>query len=527
MWIPALLYIPDKVAGKVPVILNLSGHESEGKVIAHKQLRCINQAKRGMLALNVEWLGTGQLSTKGFAHERMSQLDVCGASGLTPVLFVNEVAAWMYYCRYPTPYPQRVAVTGLSGGGWQTIVISALDTRITLANPVAGYSSFLMRTDYATDLGDQEQTPVDLATVADYCHLTAMLARRRTLLTYNFNDNCCFAVPHALPPLIASALPAFRLYGKAENLRTHVNHDPGTHNFEVDNRQHMYRLLGDFFYPNDTHYSADEILSQEELQTADRLNVPLPADNLDFHKLALKLIKHLPNEDDLPVAQDRRSAWQEQRRASLRLLVAYRPLTVEPLVIDRGQIEGYQCVWYSLHLDNAWTVPAVELRSVAGRTNATSLVLADLGRASLAEETRQLLDQGQRVIAIDPFYLGESQFPHHAYLYALLLATIGDRPIGLQASEIAAISRWAAQDAPGHQVNVVTVGPRTSLMALIAAAVEPSSMGQLQLTGCYESLRQVIFDNMAYNDAPEMFCFSLLEQFDIPGAQAAYLPAQD
>ena len=46
--------------------------------------------------------------------------------------------------------PQRVAVAGLSGGGWQTIVISSLDTRVTLANPVAGYSS------YASFIRDRE-----------------------------------------------------------------------------------------------------------------------------------------------------------------------------------------------------------------------------------------------------------------------------------------------------------------------------------------------------------------------------------
>ena len=81
-----------------------------------------------------------------------------------------------------------MAVTGLSGGGWQTIFISALDLRVKLSAPVAGYSSFLTRAVYPRDLGDPEQTPCDLATVADYLHLTAMRAPRPTLLINNAKD---------------------------------------------------------------------------------------------------------------------------------------------------------------------------------------------------------------------------------------------------------------------------------------------------------------------------------------------------
>ena len=185
--------------------------------------------------------------------------------------------------------PSRVAVTGLSGGGWQTIFISALDTRVTLANPVAGYSSFRTRANYLSDLGDSEQTPNDLGTMADYCHLTAMRAPRPTLLTNNSKDDCCFASGHALPPLLEAAKPIFRLYGKEDALRSHVNDDPGTHNYEIDNRQAFYRMVGDFFYPGSKEFDPKEIPSDKEVKTKQQLEVPLPAKNEDFHSLAMAI----------------------------------------------------------------------------------------------------------------------------------------------------------------------------------------------------------------------------------------------
>jgi hypothetical protein len=85
-----------------------------------------------------------------------------------------------------------VAVTGLSGGGWQTIFISALDTRVKLCAPNAGYNGNATRVTAYADLGDEEQSPTDLGTVCDYIHLTAMLAPRCLLMINNDKDQCCF-----------------------------------------------------------------------------------------------------------------------------------------------------------------------------------------------------------------------------------------------------------------------------------------------------------------------------------------------
>ena len=279
-WIPALLYEPTKLSGKRPVVLNVNGHDGKGKAADYKQLRCINQAKRGMIALNVEWIGMGQFASR-MSHYQMNQMDLCGTAGIAP-FFLNMSKGLDILLAHPNADPTRVAVAGLSGGGWQTIFISSLDERVMLANPVAGYSSFKTRARHGMDLGDSEQTPNDLALYADYTHLTAMLANRAALLTNNAEDKCCFTAGHAQPPLLDAAQPIFDLLGRGEFLRSHINHDPGTHNFELDNRQQLYRFIGDVFYDG-RDFSWQEIPSADEVKTYDELLVDLPEGNGDFN----------------------------------------------------------------------------------------------------------------------------------------------------------------------------------------------------------------------------------------------------
>ncbi|MBE7559305.1 hypothetical protein HS125_10280 [bacterium] len=97
----AVLYVPEKLSSKVPVVLNVNGHTPEGIAWEHYQARCINEAKRGMIALAPEWIGYGQMR-RGFAHGRMNQLDLCGVSGVA--VFYQAMARGIdVLCRCPTP----------------------------------------------------------------------------------------------------------------------------------------------------------------------------------------------------------------------------------------------------------------------------------------------------------------------------------------------------------------------------------------------------------------------------------------
>ncbi|HYF01012.1 MAG TPA: hypothetical protein VEJ18_18965, partial [Planctomycetota bacterium] len=396
--------------------------------------------------------------------------------------------------------PARVAVHGLSGGGWQTIFISGLDPRVTLSNPVAGYSSYRTRLRHFKDLGDSEQTPSDLATVVDYAHLTAMRAPRPTLLTFNAKDPCCFEAGYALKPLEDAARPVFELFGRGDALRTHVNHDPGDHNYGLDNRQALYRITADVFRVG----KPEEIPSDGEVKSADVLEVPVPADNATFNSLARELAKRSPNMPSMPFGGVHE--WQSENRTKLRDLLRMKDWTVAAEKLH----ESPQAVYWKVKVGDAFTVPCVE---VPGK-GSPILLFGEGGRAALAKEAGERSSEGRPVLVLDPFFYGESKLGRHDFLLALLAAAVGQRALGIQASQVAAVARWA-RERHGTAVEVDAVGPRAGLAALCAAAVELKAVGALTLRRPYGSLKELIEQNVGVNKAPEPFAFGLLESFDV------------
>ena len=523
LWIPALLYEPEALSEKVPVVMNVNGHDGKGKAAPYKQIRCINQAKRGMLALNVEWLGMGQLSKQNFKHYRMNQLDLCGTSGLAP-FYLSMKRGLDILLSHKFADPKRVAVAGLSGGGWQTIFISSLDTRVTAANPVAGYSSYITRAHHYSDLGDSEQTPCDMATVADYTHLTAMLAPRAALLTYNKKDDCCFASDHALPPLLKAAKPIYKLYDRENRLRWHVNEDPGTHNFERENRQALYRLLADHFYTGDANFPLEEIECDKEVRTADELSVELPDDSTDFNKLALQLSRKLPLNAQLPRTAQGLQQWRRKKVRLLREIVRARSYQVKAEKLASENKKGIKATFWKLQLDEDWTLPAVELSM--GEPRKTVIIVDDDGYKNTASGIEHFLSDGYRVLALDPFYVGGSKITKRDFLFALLVAAVGDRPLGLQASQLTAVARWLHSDRRLGSVTIVARGEQVSLSALVAAAMEQHAIERLELTSSLGSLKEVIERNDSVDKKPVLFCFGLLEYFDIKQLVAIVAPRQ-
>ena len=84
---------------------------------------------------------------------------------------------------------------GISGGGWTTVLFSAIDDRISQNYSVAGSFPMFMRSD-SKNIGDYEQMIPELYSIANYLELYTMGSfgdERKLTLIYNEFDPCCFS----------------------------------------------------------------------------------------------------------------------------------------------------------------------------------------------------------------------------------------------------------------------------------------------------------------------------------------------
>ena len=537
----ALLYEPEHITGKIPAILDVHGHGPGGKAVEHKQKRCINQARRGILALSLEWIGYGELSAKGNEHNNIGLLDLAGANGVG--LFYLAMRRGLDYL-YDDPRVDRarIGMTGLSGGGWQTMLLGSLDPRVGPTVPIAGFSSLTTAIEHPEYAGDAEQNAPDVRSTADYALLMALRAPRPTLLIYNAMDDCCYRADVVKQGVYSDIKPFYALMGSPNNLEWYENQDPGTHNYQIDSRQHSYRFFDDAFHLSVS--SKEDPDTDTEVESYRDLVVGLPQDNLTIVSLARQMAQSIHHE---PPSQPN-AAWVDKQREQLRQVVRYAPVTVaHAWPISATHERGMASRGYRFEFSNGLSATGVLLQSLTRPQNGgTALLISDKGRASIMVEAADGVDRGKRVLVFEPLFFGEN-FPgttEHPRLssYAQMLDTVGERPLGLEAAQIAAVARWlqtgmidgtstpgartTPPSGPPAPLRVATDGPRSETAAVVAAAIEPKLFSALDAYHGIHSFADVYTKPLTYEEAPELMCLDLYRDFDFNTLTAIAAPVK-
>jgi hypothetical protein len=127
------------------------------------------------------------------AHDQLQFLDT-RTEGSPIRYFIEPVMA---YLNTVEGQYDDITMTGVSGGGWTTTLVAALDRRIDHSYPVAGSLPMALRFARADAWGDWEQTTPELYRIADYADLYVLGAQgREQVQVLNYRDPCCFAGDH-------------------------------------------------------------------------------------------------------------------------------------------------------------------------------------------------------------------------------------------------------------------------------------------------------------------------------------------
>jgi len=529
----ALLYEPENLQGRAPAVLDVMGHHyMVGNKVEFMQRMCINQALKGMIALNPEWIGMGELNQNFNDHWFASQLDLVGMNGVG-LFYLAMLRGLDYLASNPNVDPERIGVTGLSGGGWQTIFLSSLDPRVKVSIPVAGYTTLQGRLNRlpAGEPGDVEQNPTDFMAGSDYSTLTAMRAPRPTLQIYAAEDDCCFRAPLVKPYVFDPVVPFFKLYGKEDALQFYQATSISAHNYALESQAQAFAFFIKHFGLN---ASSAEIPVGQYVKTFNELKGGIPDDNLTILGLARKLAGQVTR-TPVPASQSELPAWSTSQREKLREVVRYRPVTVSHARrVNNTHHDQVVSLSYVFEMSNGLSATAVWLKEAQVPDGAPlTIVLNDKGKKAAGTELQDrvnrvayLMERGEQVLVVDWLGTGDAAPDKSSHLLAEMLAATGERPLGMQAAQVVALTQWAQGNLAPRQSRLEGTGIRSQVVSLVAAALEPKLFTQLELHGGMKSLSYLLEKPVEYAEAPDLFCLDLYKYFDIDRIALLAKPAE-
>ena len=151
LYVPANVYIPTNAKPPFPGVLFQMGHTLNGKAYDSYQYCCQGLARLGFLVVAFDPMGQGERVYYPDAANRRTRLASSDDEHTTPgkqMLLTGDSATRMqawdavrsldYLASHPLADPKRLASTGQSGGGTQTMHLIAADDRLAAAVVCSG-----------------------------------------------------------------------------------------------------------------------------------------------------------------------------------------------------------------------------------------------------------------------------------------------------------------------------------------------------------------------------------------------------
>ena len=525
VYMTANAYIPDG-EGRRPAVLCVHGHFRMAKSEPVVQSRCIGLAKLGFLVLMVDAFGAGERGIDkalGEYHGEMvaSTLWPSGLA-LAGLQVYENMRAIDYLLSRPEVDPDRIGVTGCSGGGNQTMYVGAIDERLKCVVPVCSIGTYQAYLGAACCMC--EVTPSAIA-YTEEAGVLSLVAPRALMLINATRDAFQFSVGEAKKSL-AAARNVFRLYGKEERTR-HVVVDSG-HGYNQEMREAMYGWMKQHLMnEGDGSPIPEPEMKTEEAETLRCYpGDSRPDDYVTLPQFAANEGRRILNQRLIP---DHAEWWQTDEmsmRESFPRVLGHFPKST-PLNIKLTDDEPGQ--GFDFSPEPGIRVSALHQPAEGERRKLAFLLDLDLGRnAATTPLAKSLLLHGWDVVTADLRATGATSYKgdkigrapdHNTAEWSMW---IGRPLLGQWDYDVHRLLDAVGQSAKENpeQVAMIGVGP-ASLIALCSAAID----GRIDRTATVGGLASYVSDAPYENQRLGIMVPGILRDIgDIPQLAAMAAP---
>jgi len=277
-WITGNLYSPASPGELNPAVLCPHGHAADKRFTADVQIRSSALARMGAIVFAYDMVGYGE------SHQVNHKIPIALA-----LQTFNSRRVLEYLLSRPDVDPFRIGMTGGSGGGTQTFILTAIDERIAVSVPVVQVSAHFFGGCVCEsgmpihNSGYHQTNNVEIA---------ALCAPRPLLLISNGGD-WTRNTPRIEYPYIQNVYALYHAEHRVENV-----HLPAEkHDYGPSKRAAAYNFLGHHLelnmgaLPYDNGYKEDfvKILKPDQLEVFDNGH-PLPSGALQGDQAVIEYL---------------------------------------------------------------------------------------------------------------------------------------------------------------------------------------------------------------------------------------------